>query len=280
MAVSFNQVFFPQNWDELFHLWSRTPDAVPFAGGVQFFRFQGTRTPVLPHNLLSLDRIEELRRITRTEQYLEVGAMVCLNEIIRLGTIVPEILRKCLEGIAGLQVRNTATIGGNICSKGRYMDSCAALIALDARYELRTATATRWIAASRFSPASLASGELLTRIRIPLEPWNYSLCKKIRRTDMTNQDNIERDAGVIVFLLRNQKNILTNIKIVFAGNIVLEDRNIERLLIGTPLPLSRKAALTLIAQWEAYLSTLGFEDGLVRSELLNFIETSLLGLTE
>jgi hypothetical protein len=97
---------------------------------------------------------------------------------------------------------------------------------------------------------------------------------------MTNPDNIERDAGVIVFLLRNQKNILTNIKIVFAGNIVLEDRNIERLLIGTPLPLSRKAALTLIAQWEAYLSTLGFEDGLVRSELLNFIEASLLGLTE
>jgi xanthine dehydrogenase iron-sulfur cluster and FAD-binding subunit A len=160
------------------------------------------------------------------------------------------------------------------------MDSCAALIALDARYELRKVSSTRWIAASRFSPASLAPNELLTRIRIPLELWNYSLCQKIHRTDMTNPDNIERDAGVIVFLLRNQKNILTNIKIVFAGNIILEDRNTERLLIGMSLPLSRKAALTLIAQWEAYLSTLGFEDSLVRSELLNFIETSLLGLTE
>jgi CO/xanthine dehydrogenase FAD-binding subunit len=280
MAAPFNQVFFPQDWTELFHLWHRTPDAVPFAGGIQFFRFQGTRTPVLPPNLLSLDRIDDLRRITRTEQYLEVGAMVGLSEIIHLGTIVPEILRKCLEGIAGLQVRNTATIGGNICSKGRYMDSCAALIALDARYELRTVSSTRWIAASRFSAASLAPCELLTRIRIPLEPWNYSLCKKIHRADMTNPDNIERDAGVVVFLLRNQKNILTNIKIVFAGNIVLEDRDTERLLIGKLLPLRRKAALTLIAQWEAYLAALGFEDGLVRTTLLNFIETSLLGLTE
>jgi CO/xanthine dehydrogenase FAD-binding subunit len=280
MAAPFDQVFFPQNWEELFQLWNRTPDAVPFAGGIQFFHFQGKRTPTLPRNLLSLDRIEDLRRITRTEQYLEVGAMVCLNEIIHLGTIVPEILRKCLEGFAGLQVRNIATIGGNICCKGRYMDSCAPLIALDARYELRSASATRWIAASRFSPASLAPGELLTRIRIPLEPWNYSLCKKIRHTDISNADNIEREAGVIVFLLRNQKNILTNIKIVFAGNIVLEDRDTESLLIGTLLPISRKAAFTLIAQWEAYLTRLGFEDGLVRAELLNFIETSLLGLAE
>jgi CO/xanthine dehydrogenase FAD-binding subunit len=277
MAALFNQVFFPQNWEELFHIWNRNPDAVPFAGGIQFFKFQGTRTPVLPGDLLALDRIEELRRITRTEQYLELGAMVCLNEIIYLGTIVPEILRLCLEGITGPQVRNLATIGGNLCAGTRYMDSCAALIALDAHYELRTAASTRWIAASRFKPSALAPRELLTRIRIPLEPWNYALCKKIRRTHI---DNVEPDTGVIVFLLRTQKNVLSNIRIVFAGNIVLEDKRAESLLIGKRLPLSRKDALTVIAQWEAYLSTLPHEEGLLRTELLNFIEKNLLRLAE
>jgi CO/xanthine dehydrogenase FAD-binding subunit len=92
MAAPLNQVFFPINWEGLFNIWNRNPDAVPFAGGIQFIRFQGKRAPIFPRKLISLEDIEEPRRVTRTEQYLELGAMVRLSEIIHLGTIVPEIL--------------------------------------------------------------------------------------------------------------------------------------------------------------------------------------------
>ncbi|MDR1399563.1 MAG: FAD binding domain-containing protein [Treponema sp.] len=292
MDAPFNQVPPLTTWEGLFNFWNSNPDAVPFAGGIQFLRFQGKRAPVLPHKLISLEDIEELHRITRTEQYLELGAMVRLSEIINLGTTVPEILRKCLEGIAGPQIRNSTTIGGNICATSHHMDSCAALIALDARYELRsmastpptsftlsslfsTQSSTRWIAASRFTSASLAPRELLTRIRIPLEPWNYSLYRKFHRSELDNTDT-----GVIVLLLRNQKEILTDIRIVFAGSTVLEDKRIESLLSGKHLPLSRKDVHAAIVQWETCLATLSPEQSFIRTELSNFVTTSLLGLVD
>ncbi|MDR2418309.1 MAG: FAD binding domain-containing protein [Treponema sp.] len=294
MDAPFNQVPPLTSWEGLFNFWNSNPDAVPFAGGIQFLHFQGKRAPALPRKLIALEDIEELHLVTRTEQYLELGAMVRLSEIIHLGTIVPEILRKCLEGIAGPQLRNSATIGGNICTTLRYMDSCAALIALDAHYELRsmpsvppasftlsslfsTQSSTRWIAASRFTPASLAPRELLTRIRIPLESWNYSLYRKFRCSDL---DRPNLDDGVIVLLLRNQKDILTDIRIVFAGRTVLKDKRTESLLSGKHLPLNCKDARAAIAQWETCLATLPPEQSFIRTELSNFVTSSLLGLVD
>ena len=134
MAAPLNQVFFPSTFQELFTAWNRFPDAVPFAGGTGIIRGQGDQTLALPRNILYLDKLNDLRRITRTERYLEIGAMVRLNEIIRLGKIVPEALTRCLEHIAGHHIRNQATIGGNICYPRRRLDSAAPLVALDAHF--------------------------------------------------------------------------------------------------------------------------------------------------
>jgi CO/xanthine dehydrogenase FAD-binding subunit len=294
MAAPFNQIPPITTWEGLFSFWNANPDAVPFAGGLQFLRFQGKRAPEIPHKLLSLEHIEELRRVARTEQYLELGAMVRLNEIINLGTIVPEILRISLEGIAGPQVRNSATIGGTICAGSHYMDACAALIALDARYELRskpsgaprgftfaslfsTQSSTRWIAAPRFTPASLAPRELLARLRIPLEPWNYSIYRKFRHS---NLDNTDPDSGAAVLLARTQKEVLTDIRIVFAGSILIEDKRAESLLVGKRLPLSRKDADAALAQWETSLAALAPEQGFLRAVLGNFVAVALQSLLD
>jgi CO/xanthine dehydrogenase FAD-binding subunit len=270
-------VFFPGSFQELFSAWTRFPDAVPFAGGTDIIRKQGTRRPVLPRNILSLDKLEELRRITRTERYLEIGAMVKINEIIYLGKIVPEILTLCLQGIAGPQTRSLATIGGNICNPLRRLDAAAPLLALDAHYELRTALQTRWISAARFSPLpgppALDSQELLTRIRIPLEQWNYSLYRKFKSKETGEE-------GVIVMIIRNQKNILTDIRLVFAGNIILRDKNSETLLIGKSLPLNRKDALSFAEHWKTYLSALDSPGDLPRVQIFNFIESGILGFAD
>ncbi|MDR2133841.1 MAG: FAD binding domain-containing protein, partial [Treponema sp.] len=94
MAAPPNQVFFPTGFQELFTAWNRFPGAEPFAGGTGFIRGQGRPVLILPAVILSLDKLEELHRITRTERYLEIGAMVPLNRVIRLGKIVPEILTR------------------------------------------------------------------------------------------------------------------------------------------------------------------------------------------
>lgn len=284
MADLHNQVFFPAALPELFSAWNRFPNAVPFAGGAELLRNQGKHIFKLPQNILSLERLGELHRITRTERYLEIGAMVKLSEIIRLGKTVPEVLTQSLSNIANPPVRNLITIGGNICNPVRRQDTAAPLIALDARYELRTAYETRWVSASRFSalpgPPALQPQELLTRIRIPLEEWQYSLYKKFAEQCPANVPSVDESGGGVVFMARIQKDILTDLRIVFAGQQVLRDKNSESTLAGKQLPLDRREAGHFLELWKTFLSGAPIPGFMLRSKLFNFVESCILNLSD
>jgi CO/xanthine dehydrogenase FAD-binding subunit len=239
---------------------------------------QGSRIPVLPKTILNLGKLEELRRITRTERYIEIGAMVHLNEIIFLGKVVPEALTRCLEGIADPQIRNLATIGGNLCCRKQRLDASAPMIALDATYELRSASSVRRISASRFSSIegdlALNNNEILTRIRLPLEQWDYSVYKKFSHQETDGMN------GAIVCIFRNQKNILADLRVVFSGGVIIRDKNSESLLIGKSLPLSKKDAVNFLNCWETYLQGLVNISPLLRFGLTRFIESGLSALMD
>jgi CO/xanthine dehydrogenase FAD-binding subunit len=278
MDALHNQIFYPSSLQELFAAWTRFPDAVPFAGGVELLCNQGRRILNLPRNILSLEQLSELHKITRTERYLEIGAMVKISQIIRLGKTVPEALTQSLMRIANPQMRNLITIGGNICNPLRRLDSAAPLIALDARFELRTATETRWVSASRFSalpgPLALGNQELLTRIRVPLEQWQYSLCRKF-----SEQYPMDESGGGAVFMARIQKNILTDLRIVFAGQIVLRDKNSETVMAGKRLPLDHRDVAHFAELWKTFLRAVEVPGLMLRSKLYNFVESCVLNLS-
>jgi CO/xanthine dehydrogenase FAD-binding subunit len=273
MAGQLNQVFFPGSLAELFNAWTRFPDAVPFAGGTEIIRGQRNSILKLPRNILALSEIEELGRMSRTERYLEIGAAVKLRDIVRLGKIVPEALIRSLKGIAGPQLRGLATIGGNLCTPGRHLDCTAPLIALDAVYELRGAQSTRWISAARFSlpirPA-LGKQELLTRVRIPLDQWDFSAYRKFGDRDSGGE------GGVLIFIMKNRKNILSSLRAVFAGDCVLRDPDNEASLEGKRLPLNYRDIQEFSARWKETLSGLEKPSPLIRSEILGYME-SLIG---
>ncbi|MDR0443809.1 MAG: FAD binding domain-containing protein [Treponema sp.] len=277
MDAPLSQVFFPASFHELFSAWSRFPDAKPYAGGTDIVWRQGKNTLTLPPIILCLDKLEELHRITRTERYLEIGAMSKLNQIYRLGKIVPEIFSACLENIAGVQLRNIATIGGNICCPARLLDTSAPLAALDALFEIRGAHSSRWVSSSRFfttdEGASLESQELLTRIRLPLDQWDYSVYKKFSKVDIT-------DSEIMVFLAKTQKNILTDLRVVFKTNTILRNKAGEGLLIGKHLPLSRKIAGDFVQNWLEFLDENHEMSDFTKNELINCIEINIFNLSE
>jgi CO/xanthine dehydrogenase FAD-binding subunit len=271
MAEQLNLVFSPSSYSELYNIWNRYPKAVPFAGGTALMRKQGKQVLELPSIILSLESLYEMRRINRSERYMEIGAMAKLSKIIDLGKIVPVPLRQCLENIAGPQLRNMATIGGNLCFRGECLDSAAALMALDAQYELRSTQTSRWIAASRFFPrpgqTALHEQELLTRIRVPLDDWDYSIYKKF--AGQASQSK------AVVFLAKTQKNVLNDIRIVYKTNTLWRDKDSESILIGKRLPLHHRVAADFIESWEAFLSGMEYADELSRKELVNFIEINI-----
>ena len=276
MAAQSDQIFFPASLPELFSAWTRFPDAVLYAGGTSLMRGQSGQIPELPALIVSLDKISELDKITRTERYLELGAMVKLNQIILLGKIVPQVLKSCLEQIAGPQLRNIATIGGNICSRGSRQDTTVPLVALDAQYELCGLQSTRWVSAARFSLLShnnaLNPHELLSRIRIPLDQWDYSIYRKF--------ENSENSGNTAIFMIQNQKNVLTNIRVVFKANTIIRDTVSENSLIGKQLPLNRKIAGEFLEKWEYLSAGIPEIDEQNRKSLLNFIDLAIHNLSE
>ena len=279
MDVPHNQVFAPAALGELFASWSRFPDAVLYAGGTDLLRGQGSRTLSIPTNIISLAKAEELKRITRTERYLEFGCAVTLGEVLSLGKIVPEALARTIKDIANPQIRNLATIGGNICAAGRSRDAAAALVALDARYEIRSATVARWVSAGRFyaeaEDAAMGPQEMLTRVRIPLEHWDYTMHRKFGLA------HLDDDAGgVVVFIARAQKDILSEVRLVFAGRSLIRDRPIETSMAGKGLPLARREAQVFLDRWKTHFEDSGYPEGLLRDRLLNFIEAAVMGLAD
>jgi CO/xanthine dehydrogenase FAD-binding subunit len=276
MAAQSDQIFFPASLSELFSVWTRFPGAVLYAGGTSLLRGQCGQIPELPPLIISLDKINELDKITRTERYLELGAMVKLNQIILLGKIVPGVLKSCLEQIAGSQIRNIATIGGNICNRGQGQDTIVPLVALDAQYELYGLQSARWVSAARFSSLShnnaLNPHELVSRIRIPLDQWDYSIYRKF--------SGPSDSGGTAVFMIKNQKNVLTDIRVVFKANTIIRDTISKNSLIGKQLPLNRKIAGEFLEKWENFSVGIPEIDGYKRKRLLNFIDVAIHNLSE
>ncbi|MDR2942476.1 MAG: FAD binding domain-containing protein [Treponema sp.] len=277
MDVLLNRIFFPTSFNELFSVWNQNPSAQPYAGGTVLLWKQSKTIIDLPPVIICLDNMQELQNITRTEHYLEIGSMVKLNKIIKLGKIVPEVLCDCIENIGGVQLRNVATIGGNICCTARLLDIPAPLVALDAQYEFRGAQSSRWVSAVRFHSEedidTLEKKEILTRIRLPLNRWDYSMYKKFFSEDIY-------DHKTVTFLAKAQKNILSDIKIVCKGDTIVRNKNAEGILIGCHLPLYRKTAADFVENWKEFLANNEEIDEFSKYEIINCIEINVYNLTE
>jgi len=276
MGAPLNQVIFPESFQELFTAWNRFPEAILYAGGTDIISRQERNILELPIVFICLDKIPELHSVTRTEQYLEIGSMTKLSKLLELGKVVPKVLQDCIKNIGGVQLRNVATIGGNICSKKQLMDTPAPLIALDAQYELRGDQTARWVSAARFHSSddtSLEKQELLSRIRLPLHSWNYEIYKKFYYEAYSSSESL-------VFLARAQKNILSEIRVIFKENSILRNKGSEDILNGKFLPLHRKTAYEFIDNWREFLKNKPEINEFSKFTFLNSIEENIYNLSE
>jgi aerobic carbon-monoxide dehydrogenase medium subunit len=124
-------------------------------------------------NIISLSKITDLKMITEDDHNLFIGAGSTHTEVIAsmlIGKIAP-VLVEATSKIGTDQVRNTATIGGNICTAASCCDTAPALLSMNASVEITSADGIRIIPLRDFftfnKKTILKNGELLTRIIIP-----------------------------------------------------------------------------------------------------------------
>ncbi len=163
-------------------------NAIPVAGGTDILVKLHDRIDKPWPRLVVLDNIKQLKKIMVTPGYIDIGATVTFAEIERsrpLKKLAPPLVTAV--SLAGsVQIRNRATIGGNIANASPAGDTLPPLYAMDARIELRSANSAEWIKIADFfkgpGKTILRPDQLITRIRLPLPaPSGFFLRLAARR---------------------------------------------------------------------------------------------------
>ena len=110
------------------------PDTKIIAGGTDLI-IQLNQRQISPKALLFIGRIPELHEITVTESSIFIGSSVTMTEIAELQPTHPCIkaLQEAAGDLGSKQVRNRATIGGNIANAAPASDLFGVLCLLGAK---------------------------------------------------------------------------------------------------------------------------------------------------
>jgi CO/xanthine dehydrogenase FAD-binding subunit len=238
----------------------RHPDAIPWAGGTLLLTGDDRMSGDRQLSILDLGGIQELSTINKSDRYIELGALVRLADILALPqSLSLEPLRQAIRLVGTSTVRNLATIGGNVAASASFMTCFAALACMDAAIELRDHQGARWMgihgligddAKPRFPAATI-----LTRIRIPSEPWDSAIIRRLGE-----QAPGEIHHASFAAAARFEKGTISEIRLAAAGPRIVRDRSLELSLVGQRLPLGAREMEEAVGEASRKALEAGFDE--------------------
>ena len=256
----------PKTLSEAMDAFAHAPrPLIPIAGGTDLLLDleQGRHTPV--QTLIDVTSIAEMTALEVRGDELFVGAAVPVNRIVLdpLAKAHAQALTEACNLIAGPQVRNVATLGGNVAHALPAADGTIALLALNAQAEVASITGSNRIPFQELflgpGKSSLKHGEeLLVGFYLPLSQDRQASCFK----------RIMRPQGValpiinLAIWLERTNDVISQIRIAVGpgGPTPWSGTEAEKVLIGKSLNDE-----TLNAAIEALLVQVGFRSSARRA---------------
>lgn len=186
---SVRRVVRPRTWEEAAGARLADPDARFVAGGTDLI-IELDHSQGAPLTLIDLTTVDGFRTITDDGDHLELAAGVTHNQVVADARVVNGALplaQACLE-IGSPQLRNRATVAGNLVTASPAGDTISALMALGASVVLAcldgAALTTREVPVESFfadfRTTVLGADELVRAIRVPkLGPRRRGLWVKL-----------------------------------------------------------------------------------------------------
>jgi carbon-monoxide dehydrogenase medium subunit len=238
---------------------------LPIAGGTDLLLDleQGRHAPV--HTLLDVTSIQEMKALEVRGDELFVGAAVPVNRIVLDPLVIAhaQALTEACNLIAGPQVRNVATLGGNVAHALPAADGTIALLALNAQAEVVGITGSRHVLFKELflgpGKSSLKHGEELLvgfYLRL-LQPGQASCFKRIMRPQGVALPIIN-----LAIWLERQDDVISQICVAVGpgGPTPWRGTDVEKNLIGKSLNDE-----TFNAAVEALLNQVGFRSSARRA---------------
>jgi CO/xanthine dehydrogenase FAD-binding subunit len=179
----------PDTIEQAIALLAADPAARPLSGGTDLI-VQMRSGRLAPAGIVDLKRITSLTGVRRLGDGFAIGAATPCTALKADKALVaawPGVV-EAANLIGSVQVRNRATIAGNLCNASPAADSVPALIAAGATCLIAGPNGTREVPVEAVPLApgrnSLAPGEFVVEIRLPARAGGDAYLRSIPRTEM------------------------------------------------------------------------------------------------
>ncbi len=223
--------FRPANGDELAEWYLANPDGVLIAGATDVGLWVTKQLRELAP-VAFLNGVKELQGVERVGDTLRIGAGVTITDLMAAVKGMHPSFAELLRRYASVQVRNAATIGGNIANGSPIGDGPPALIALGARLHLRRGSERREMALEDFfveyRKQDRQRGEFVEGVTIPASAPALRCYKISKRFDQ----DISAVCGC--FNVTVAGGVVTAARIAFGGMAGIPKRaaGVEAALVG------------------------------------------------
>ncbi len=161
-----------QSVEEAVNLLSQDPGRRLLAGGTDILvRLREGHKDY--RNLVDIHHLDELQQIIKdSDGFITIGAGASFRQVNESPVVLQNIpvLAEGAASVGGPQVRNAATIGGNVCNGAPCADSAAPLLILNAKAEIQGPNGSRQLPLSEFflgpGRVDLHNDEILTTFRV------------------------------------------------------------------------------------------------------------------
>ncbi|QFU07735.1 Carbon monoxide dehydrogenase small chain [Rhodobacteraceae bacterium THAF1] len=237
----------PASLDDLLAFYADHPDATLIAGAtdVGLWVTKGMRDL---GTACFLNGVEELQRIEESDTQFRIGAGVTLSALRKAIAPHHPSFAELIRRYGSTQVRNAATIGGNIANGSPIGDGPPALIALGATLHLAHRDGAREMPLEDFfidyGEQDRRKGEIVAAVSIPHQP-DRLICQKLSK-------RFDQDISAVCgcFNITREDGIVTEARIAFGGMAGTPKRatQAEAALVGQPLADAIPAAQAALEQ--------------------------------
>ena len=225
--------FAPETEDELAAWYEANPDATLIAGATDVGLWVTKQMRELK-KVVFLNRCADLREISIGKDAIRIGAGVTMTQMRELLGVYHPSYAEMVRRYASEQVRNAATIGGNIANGSPIGDNPPALIALGATLHLRKGGARRDLPIEEFfldyGKQDRQPGEYVSGVTIPTSAPALRVYKLSKRFDQ----DISAVLGAFNVAIEGGK--VASARIAFGGMAGIAKRatHVEAALVGKP----------------------------------------------
>ncbi len=170
----------PNNIEELVSCLKEVEDKTYLLSGGTDLVIKLRKNKIYTGTMIDLSGVKEMKYIKVENDIIQIGANITFSEIIENKYISQHCtcLKEAAQRVGSTQIRNMATIGGNISNAAPCADSITALMALGAKIKGINSNGEVWVreldeVVLGAEKNKLAPDEVITEINVPLLGGGY-----------------------------------------------------------------------------------------------------------